>query len=73
LNFRLLAGSSSIDKGALNTSTVPQDFDGQSRPQGSGVDTGAFEFISGATPINPTHTPTKWPTGQRAYLPLVLR
>jgi hypothetical protein len=65
LNFRPLAGSSNIDKGALNTSTVPQDFDGQARPQGSGVDTGAFEFISGTTQIaTPTATTTSSPQTQ---------
>jgi hypothetical protein len=74
LNFRLLAGSSNIDKGALNTSTVPQDFDGQSRPQGNGVDTGAFEFVAGITPpATATAAPTPPPTPDKMYLPIVLR
>lgn len=43
VGFRLTADSPCIDTGA--DLGVSADFDGRSRPQGNGVDIGAFEFI----------------------------
>ncbi len=44
LNFRVLAGSSMIDRGVTLTA-ANRDFDGQVRPKGTAFDTGAFEFL----------------------------
>ncbi len=46
-DFHLKADSPCIDKGII-LSTVTSDFEGTSRPQGSGYDIGAFEFTSSA-------------------------
>jgi hypothetical protein len=43
-NFRLQAGSPAIDAGVSLGSIVPTDTNGVLRPQGSGVDIGAYEF-----------------------------
>lgn len=43
-DFHLTAGSSAINVGALNAVTK-DDYDGVARPQGTGVDIGAFEKI----------------------------
>ena len=43
-DFRLLAGSPAIDTGSA-TDAPSVDFDGTSRPQGNGVDMGAFEHV----------------------------
>jgi parallel beta-helix repeat protein len=45
-DFHLQRGSLAIDNG-LSLLEVPTDKDGNSRPQGSGYDLGAYEFISG--------------------------
>lgn len=51
-NFRLVSGSTAIDRGAT-LSTFSTDKDGGSRPQGTGWDIGAYEFASGGPgPIN---------------------
>ena len=52
-DFHLQAGSTAIDGGAT-ISEVTDDFDGVSRPQGGGVDIGAFEYTNAqqATPPN---------------------
>jgi hypothetical protein len=42
-DFHLRAGSPAINAG-LSLSSVPNDFDGVTRPQGTGWDIGAFEF-----------------------------
>jgi hypothetical protein len=42
-DFHLRAASPAINAG-LNLSSVPNDFDGVTRPQGAGWDIGAFEF-----------------------------
>jgi hypothetical protein len=57
-DFHLQSTSPCIDKGA--SVGVTNDFDGVSRPQGTGYDIGAYEYTSGAsTPIiSPTPTPT---------------
>jgi len=44
-DFRLQSGSPLINAGA-NLSEVANDYDGISRPQGAGIDIGAFEFSS---------------------------
>jgi hypothetical protein len=43
LDFHLQSGSVAIDKG-VTLSSVPYDFDGLSRPQGSAYDLGAYEY-----------------------------
>ena len=47
-DFHLQSSSPAIDAG-LTLSEVPTDFDGVSRPQGSGYDIGAYEFQSGGS------------------------
>jgi hypothetical protein len=48
-NFRLRASSPAIDRGSSNVNdVVATDFDGVARPQGSGHDVGAFEFVRSA-------------------------
>jgi hypothetical protein len=42
-DFHLGAASPAINAG-LNLSSVPNDFDGVTRPLGAGWDIGAFEF-----------------------------
>ncbi len=58
-DFHLQSTSPAINAGAT-LAEVTTDFDGISRPQGSGYDIGAYEF-SGPTPT-PTPTPTPSPT-----------
>lgn len=55
-DFRLRSGSLAIDNG-ITVSQVIQDFDGVTRPNGSGYDIGAYEFNSGVL-IGPPHAPT---------------
>jgi parallel beta-helix repeat protein len=43
-NFRLLKDSAAIDKGS-NDGAPSADFDGTARPQGIGIDIGAFEYV----------------------------
>ncbi len=43
LDFRLKSNSPLIDKG-VNVKNVESDFDGNVRPQGKGIDIGAFEY-----------------------------
>lgn len=43
-DFHLQAGSPLIDRGVA-LSMVPSDYDGKARPQGSGYDIGAFEWM----------------------------
>jgi len=44
-DFHLTPGSLAIDTGSsINAPTI--DFDGKSRPQGAGIDIGAFEYVS---------------------------
>lgn len=54
-DFRLLAGSSGIDRGA-NLGLVATDYWGLARPQGAAPDPGAFEFLAGTVslPAPPT-------------------
>jgi len=45
-DFRLKDGAAAIDKGAaLPAGSVPTDYNGVPRPQGAGVDLGAFEYV----------------------------
>src|SRR5262249_57547474 len=46
-NLRLLVGSPAINAGSA-TGAPSSDFAGVSRPQGTGFDIGAYEFVSGA-------------------------
>jgi hypothetical protein len=55
-DFHLTASSPLIDRGASLTS-VDKDFDGNTRPQGSGYDIGAYEYLSGPAP-SPTLSPS---------------
>jgi IPT/TIG domain len=56
-NFHLASNSPAIDAG-LNTG-LALDFDGVTRPQGSGFDIGAYEFASGSsTSTQPPAPPT---------------
>ena len=48
LDVRLAAGSPAIDRGIANQAPAT-DADGVARPQGGGVDVGAYEFAPGAT------------------------
>jgi parallel beta-helix repeat protein len=59
-DYHLKAGSPAIDAG-LTLPTVTADLEGNSRPQGSGYDIGAFEYASGPPPQLPLSI----------YLPLV--
>jgi Ca2+-binding RTX toxin-like protein len=56
----LAAGSPAIDAGTA-TNAPSTDLAGAARPQGAGVDIGAYEFASSTTPT-PTPTPTPSPT-----------
>ncbi len=51
-DFALQANSPAIDVGA-NLGQLPTDFIGNARPQGSGIDLGAFEFASSTAPQQP--------------------
>jgi parallel beta-helix repeat protein len=58
-SYVLKSNSQAIDKGT--TVNIANDFAGNSRPQGSGYDMGAYESGSGGGPTNtpiPTRTPT---------------
>ncbi len=65
-DFHLLANSPAINTGA-SLSEVTTDFDGISRPQGSGYDIGAYEYVFAdggtptPTPVNKTPTPSSCP------------
>ena len=48
-NFILQAGSAAIDTG-VSIGTVPNDFNGVLRPQGSTHDIGAYEYVSSLSP-----------------------
>lgn len=56
-NFRLQPNSPSIDKGIIISSFV-KDIEGTSRPQGSGYDLGAYEYITTSNLGFTTTTPT---------------
>jgi hypothetical protein len=55
--FRAIAGSPAIDNGSSNQAPSV-DIAGVSRPQGGGIDMGAYEYV----PPAPTPTPTPTPT-----------
>ena len=57
-DFRLPASSPAINAGVATT--ITRDYVGTSRPQGSGYDIGAYEYISGTLILTPT-----------LYLPLI--
>ena len=49
-DLRLQLDSPAIDTGFDTTATVPTDILGVTRPQGTAVDRGAYEFVGGAPP-----------------------
>jgi hypothetical protein len=49
-DLRLLAGSDAIDRGMPMLNTVPKDYNGVLRAQGSAIDLGAFEFDANTMP-----------------------
>ena len=49
-DFHVQSGGAGVDAGA-NLSAVPLDIDGNSRPQGSSTDVGAYEFSAPAGPV----------------------
>ena len=55
-DFHLLSNSPAIDAGSSDNAPLV-DFDGVSRPQGSAVDIGAFEFVYNETGNNPPNNP----------------
>jgi|SRR5688572_5002985 len=48
-DYRLVDGSTAIDRGANLSSMISDDFAGRARPQGNGFDVGAYEHIAGGT------------------------
>jgi len=58
-DYHLTSTSPAIDAGYNLGTSVPNDYDGISRPQGAGYDIGAFEFQS---PVLPTATQNNTPT-----------
>jgi len=67
-DFHLTSTSPAIDAGYNLGTSVPNDYDGISRPQGAGFDIGAFEFQSSLIPTaTQTRTPTKTPTSTPTY------
>jgi len=79
-DYHLTAGSPCIDKGT-SSGAPPDDIEGTPRPQGGGVDMGAYEYVEETTPTPtptaiPTSTPTPTPTPAvvpRVWLPIVLK
>ncbi len=47
-DYHLQSASPAIDTG-INLTEVPQDYDNRNRPQGAGLDMGAFEFSTGSS------------------------
>lgn len=67
-NYRLREGSAAIDAGRM-VSEVKTDADGAPRPQGAGMDIGAFE-AGGAKPTSPSSPPpTAPPTSTSGPVP----
>ncbi len=62
LDFHLRQNSPAIDAGSNVGSIVTRDYDGFSRPRGSGYDIGAYEYIS---ETQPDTTPPASPKGLR--------
>lgn len=56
-NLHLVSGSTSANNAGTSISGLTDDFDGQVRPQGGGIDAGADEYMVGDT------TPPAAPTG----------
>jgi hypothetical protein len=57
MDFSLQSNSPAINRGATATA-APVDYEGVARPQGGGVDIGAFEYVGGGTskaPAAPTN------------------
>lgn len=60
-NLRLVSAQAGVVDAGATIASVPTDIDGTSRPQGSGYDIGAFEWI---TPPPPPEDPLDYPLVQ---------
>lgn len=55
-DFHLRTGSAAVDAGAMRSLSF--DFEGTKRPQGAGLDIGAYEYFAGGTTVQRPNPPT---------------